>query len=234
MKGLAILTFTAALAASSANAQILLTDNFNTENGGASSLNYIPFANWTVVGQVDLVAQGFAGIGCVGGSGACVDLDGSGGPGKLVGKTAFSFSSGEIFRISFDISGNQRGSASDVFELGLNFGAGATVGPVVGTGGLSSFTGAGPGIAGSISYSVALNAGDPFSTWSLQFLAQSAGTVRYSLGTTSGDNIGPVLDNVVVQRVTPQAVVPEPSTWAMVAFGLGGLGVAARRRVRKV
>jgi hypothetical protein len=43
-----------------------------------------------------------------------------------------------------------------------------------------------------------------------------------------GDNIDVILDNVSVAPV-----VPEPSTWAMMAIGFVGLGLAARHAARK-
>jgi len=232
MKRIGLLVVAAAIATSSANAQILLSDNFNGENAGASALNFSSFLNWNVVGQVDLVAQGSFGLNCAGGVGSCVDLDGTSGPGRLVSKTAFTFATGDAMRISFDLSGNQGRGAFDVFQLGLNFGSGATLGPIVGTGGLSVFTGAPPdGPAVSLTYGIRVNSGDPFSTWSLQFTAATSGSVTYSLGTTSSDDFGPILDNVVVQRFGT-TTVPEPSTWALMAFGMGAMGLVARRRTR--
>ncbi|MBS3960497.1 MAG: PEP-CTERM sorting domain-containing protein [Sandarakinorhabdus sp.] len=44
------------------------------------------------------------------------------------------------------------------------------------------------------------------------------------MGTTSNDNIGPILDNVLVTQV------PEPATWAMLIAGFGLVGFAMRRR----
>jgi hypothetical protein len=47
--------------------------------------------------------------------------------------------------------------------------------------------------------------------------------------TNSADNIGPIVDNVLVtQRV--QGVIPEPATWAMLITGFGLVGSAMRRR----
>lgn len=233
MKRLLILSLTAALASSPAAAQVLLTENFNSENGGAGQLNYNAFTNWTVGGQVDLVNNGSFGVSCVGATGLCVDLDGSSGPGKILSKQAFAFSSGDVMKISFGISGNQRGAGLDEFFLGLVFGATTTTGAYSGTGGLAGYTGA--GFTAQIqNFEAFISDNTPFSTWSFQFQAISSGTVAYQLGTTSADNAGPIADNIVVEKVVTNTVAPEPSSWAMLAFGLGGLTVAARRRVRKV
>ena len=49
-----------AFMAGSSQAAILLTDNFDGENGGVGSLNYNSFANWNVTGgTVDLIGNGY-------------------------------------------------------------------------------------------------------------------------------------------------------------------------------
>jgi|GEM_PF-2197169 len=73
----------------------------------------------------------------------------------------------------------------------------------------------------------------PFSNWSRSFTAGQAGSLQYEIGTSSADNVGPVLDNVLIERFGAQTVVPEPSTWAMLAFGMSAMGGAARRRARR-
>jgi len=235
MKRLALGCLAVVLASRTASAQILLNDNFNNENGGTTALNYNAFANWSVTGQVDYV-NGFPGISCVGGTGGCIDLDGSSGPGTIRTLSSFSFIAGQTMRITFDLSGNQRGGSDDSWTLALNF-TGAPTGTFSGFGG---FAGVGGGPINNLSLfsSQRLTAPDaPFASYGMDFTAASAGTVRYSIGTTSADNFGPIVDNVVVGRwdgqVLAQDVVPEPSTWAMLAFGLGAMGLVARRRVRE-
>ncbi len=70
----------ATLFATTAQAGVLFQDNFDAEGtSGSSQLNYNAFDNWTVEdGTVDLIADPNQwGIDCVGGTGKCVDLDGS-------------------------------------------------------------------------------------------------------------------------------------------------------------
>lgn len=229
MKRLCLLGLAAMLVAHSATAQILLQDNFNTENGGNSSLNYAGFANWTAIGQVDLVKSGDFGISCAGGVGACVDLDGTSGPGTLRSVQNFAFSAGDLMRITFDISGSQRVGSADQFQLGFNFGGNLQLSSYLGLGGFSAVT-SGPTTLSAFAAAVSINGAAPFVSWGFQFTAAQAGNVRYELGTSSADNIGPILDNILVERVTSRSVVPEPSTWAMLGLGLSALGVAARRR----
>lgn len=213
----------AALSAASAQAQTttLLNDNFNSEFGGLSKLNYTGFANWDVTGQVDLVKGGDYSITC---GGSCIDLDGSSGPGALRTKIAYSFAAGDVMKISFDVGGSQRVSgASDNFTFGMVFG---TVTNIAGCSSVLLGCVSGSGISAFSSGST-INSAAVFSTRSLEFTAGTAGTVTYSFGTTSADNIGPLLDNVLITRTS---TVPEPSTWALMIAGLGALGVAAKRR----
>jgi hypothetical protein len=100
------------------NAQLLLSDNFNTENGGVGQLNYNNFANWTIAnsgsgGTVDLIGNGFFDF--YPGNGLYVDLLGSGNgtPGLLQSK-AFSFVPGVTYTLSFDLAGSARGVDNDV------------------------------------------------------------------------------------------------------------------------
>ncbi len=217
-----------ALSAQTAQAQ-LFTDNFNSENGGNSSLNYNRFANWTVQGQVDLVRSGDFGITCFG---TCVDLDGSSGPGALVSKRSYAFNSGDMLTFSFDVSGNQRGGSSDELFLALEFGQGASLASYTGTGGFSSYSNSVPGgfTLGSIAFGQTIAPSDPFSTWSMSFVAAGAGSLYYVLSTNSRDNVGPIVDNIVIDQTS--TTVPEPSTWALMAAGLGAMALVARRRTR--
>ena len=55
MKALIAALAVSALSVGAAQAATSLSDNFNSENGGNSSLNYSGFANWDVIGAVDVV-----------------------------------------------------------------------------------------------------------------------------------------------------------------------------------
>lgn len=81
LRRLAALSTTAAalaLASLPASAAVVFSSSFDAENGCNSALNYAGWSGWTVSnGSVDLVRSGNFGITCRGGSGSCVDLDGS-------------------------------------------------------------------------------------------------------------------------------------------------------------
>lgn len=234
MKRLTLLTV-ALLAATSAQAQTtLLSDSFDTENGGNSASNFTGFANWNVTGgTVDIIRGGTNGIFCFGGGGSCVDIDGSSSQGgTLTTKTAFSFSAGERVVITFMASGSQRTTASDLLQLNLNFSTPTTFASYAAN--LAGvISGGGPTAVGN-TFSTGRNLpGDTaFGMWSFEFLASNAGTFTFALSTTSADNIGPVIDDVRIVRFdgTNPSVVPEPSTYALMITGLTLLGAAARRK----
>lgn len=109
---------TATLFTLTANAGVIFEDNFDSEVPdvlvqSGSDTNYTSFTNWTVTsGTVDLVANGDFGLSCAGNTGKCVDLDGSSRNAGTFQSTALTLDPG-TYTLSFDISGNQRGSADD-------------------------------------------------------------------------------------------------------------------------
>jgi hypothetical protein len=211
---------------------VLLTDNFNSENGGNSALNYAGLANWNVTGQVDLVKSGDFGITCQGGTGACVDLDGSSGPGRITTKNFLSFGAGDRVRFQFGQSGNQRVAGTDQLGFAADFLAPTSVSSR--SWDVGGFVGSAGPFANLATITITKNDYAWDAAWStgfFEFDAASAGSVRFSLFTNSGDNVGPIIDNVLVTRA-PATVVPEPSTYALMATGLAGLAAVARRRRR--
>ena len=221
----------AMFATSTAGAQTLLVDTFDAENGGSTALNYASFTNWIVNGTVDVVRNGDFGIQCFGNTGSCVDLDGSQDTaGKLVSNTSFSFNAGDLVGISFMASGSQRGSASDLLQFMLNFSGSTTFSSYAGNFGGALTSGGtlavGTGYVGQNS----LAGTSAWAPWTFQFIAANSGSFILSIGTTSADNVGPLIDDVSVGVSSVNNVVPEPSTWALMLGGLGVLGLAARRR----
>jgi hypothetical protein len=222
----------AAAIASPASATIVLSDNFDAENGGATALNYTGFANWTVppflgpASAVDIVngANNPYGISC---SGICVDLDGSTGTGGLIAtRNFYSFSAGDRVTLSVDISGNQRGGVES-YILGALFAGAYDIFDLTITDPFGSFNfgpAAGPG--GSILVGDQIPFDRPFGRYSLSFRALAGGAVSSGIGTDSMDNIGPLIDNVVLDITA----VPEPASWAMMIAGFVLTGGAMRRR----
>lgn len=227
-KRMLALTLGLVLGATQASAQtVMLQDNFNGENGGTTSaLNYNAFANWNVSGQVDVVRSGQFGITC---NGMCVDLDGSSGPGALKSKLLYSFSAGEVVSFRAFVSGSQRSSAADNFSMRFNFADGVSVADATAdeAGQLYNFGGFGP--TTSWEHTFAPLAGtSAFAWYGVSFTALNAGSVSFELKTNSGDNIGPIVDEMIAQR--SGVAVPEPSTIALLTMGFVLLGAAARRK----
>lgn len=207
-------------AAGSASATVLFSDNFDAHPTGLNA----SLAGWTVNGKVDVVEDGSYSISC---SGKCVDLDGTPGPGSI-STDWIAFSAGQKITLSYDLSGNQRNQSADFFRFDFSF---ENLTDIQALTTLSGFPGA-PFVMGDYSgieniyneYDVA--GGQAFITYSLSFTPLQSGRFQLKFATTSGDNIGPVLDNVLVS----QAAVPEPATWAMLILGFGLVGAASRRR----
>jgi len=220
------------LAAGAAQAAVVFSDNFDTEGGGATVLNYGTaignFANWTVSeGTVDVV---FSGDYSTEGGGVYVDLDGStSNAGIITSIQSFAVTAGQQVTLEWDIAGNMRDccDANDDF-----FGAFVFAGPTsingyqsFGAWGVSSGTDYSNIIGISSSTGVAQNS--PWQHYGLSFVAASAGTFQIQFGNrNSFDNIGPLLDNVQLSV----GAVPEPATWAMMIMGFGLAGAVLRRR----
>jgi hypothetical protein len=212
----------AAFVASAAPSQatVLFADNFDSYTPALTVTALAP--DWTITGNIDLVGQvNPFGIGSC--PGVCADLDGTTGPGNMT-TSAIAFAAGKAITVSFDVSGNQRGGGDDDFIASVSFvpanggSAGAYSGP-------AAFTSTGfIDMLNGTPYVETISSGRPFLTYSYWFTPVIAGTFTMSFGTTSADNIGPILDNVLVTQV------PEPASWAMMILGLGLVGVASRRR----
>ena len=224
-----LLAAAAAALASPASAAIVYSNDFDAENGGNTALNYNGFNGLTVTdGTVDLVRSGDFGISCAGGTGSCVDLDGSTSNAGLTSSGSFAFNAGDRVALSYLFSGNQRGGATDFFRTRFNF-----TSPIAGaTFGSESTT------FGSVNYGTFYNVPafrlDIFNIppsfgmtdMEFYFIAGSAGSVSFSFEDFGNDNVGVIIDSVALDITA----VPEPSTWAMLILGFGVIGAAARRR----
>jgi hypothetical protein len=212
----------AAVTASGASAAVLFSQDFNALPQGIPALSVPGFTITT--GTVDVVTSGNFGITCIGNTGACLDIDGSPGPGAL-STTPIAFASGKRVTVSFDVSGNQRVETADIFQFSFGFGAPTDmlnfqcisgITPCA-SGNFFNFVSSGvfgpniPGLSG-------------WQTYAFSFVPGQAGTIQLNFSSPSTDNIGPLLDNVLVSQV------PEPASWALLIAGFGLTGAVMRRR----
>lgn len=221
-------------AASRAGATTIFNDNFDEELIPAGStwiMNDNSFTNFNVVGggTVDLLTAGnpfgLTGSG-TNSSGNFVDLDGSTDHGGfLQTKQAFSFNAGDTVTLSVDVGGNER-SGTDGLFAGFQF-AGAPAITNLTASGLGNFTMANDQILGTAQ----LASTAPFQTYSISFTAISAGSINALVGTDSADNVGPLLDHVILSDLS--TAVPEPAAWAFLITGFGAIGALMRRDRRR-
>lgn len=179
-KLLKLLALTALCFAPASYAALLssLNDGFEGEGQPSSVLNYNSFVNWDVTnGTVDLIQNGNQwGIVCSTGS-FCVDLDGSSGDaGILTSKDGFSAGK---YKVSFDLSGNQRSGPFDT--VSVLFGAGSLLNQLI------------------------LDWDENWHTYS--FLVDLVDGDKLSFRNFGGDNVGAILDNVRVSAVPIPAAV---------------------------
>lgn len=196
--------------AQTSHAVPLLSDNFDTDNNAVTALDFTNFNNWTVDnGTVDYIQSGFGNVICVGGTGGCVDSDGSqGNAGRLVSIDTFNIPAGTFFTISLDVSGNQRGQLPDTLDVGLADASTLVPIPLL-------FTTC-PRVDTA-----------PFTNCGLT-AAALGGSVRAFIEGAGGDNYGAVFDNFLLDSQT--APVPEPGSLALLGIGLAGLGLARQRK----
>jgi hypothetical protein len=189
------------LGSSLTHAATIFSDNFDTYV--PDQLNWVPpgSSGWTVIdGTIDLHGAGGS-YDVLPGNGSYVDLDGSSLDSGLF-STNLNLIGGEMYRLSFDLGGSQRGNRSETVEV--NF--------------------------GSTTSSYVINVTDSFSTYTLEFTPGSDGAYSLSYLNVGGDNRGAFLDNVSVSSgPVPASSVPEPATYAMLLSGLGIMGLMARR-----
>jgi hypothetical protein len=180
-------------------ATTIFSDNFNAENGGGGVLNYNSFTNWSVSGgTVDLIGSpGFFDF--FPQNGLYVDLDGTSFLAGTLTSIGIPVTPGSYI-LSFLLAGSQRGDFNTVH---VNI-----------SGGLASST-----------YS--LNSATPLTIETMSFTVLAPTTINLSFHNEGGDNIGLILDNVNLNRVS--GVPDSGSTIVFLAIGMFALGLMGRK-----
>lgn len=181
-------------------------DDFNSIT--TSQINTPPTGWTTVFGTVDSIRSGDFGITCFGGSGGCVDLDGSTNQsGPFITSGTFNLVAGHTYQLSAEVSGNQRGAVANnlIFGFSDTFNVPLAAQTILG-----------------------IASGSPFTLYSVLFTPTTAATAEVFFYDILGtNNVGPILDNV---SVTDTAVPLPAAAWLMLS-GLVALGAVARRRI---
>jgi len=165
-------------------------------NADTLGLNYTGFVNGWTVSDGTVDLIGTGFFDLHPGNGNYVDLDGSTSNAGVLTQS-LSLTAGVTYTASFSLGGSNRG---DTNLVDVMFGTS-----------LSNFT---------------LLSADPLATQSISFTPGSDGTSTLSFSNGGGDNLGAILDNVMVS--TP--AIPEPETYALMLAGLGLMAAVARRR----
>jgi hypothetical protein len=188
-----------ALIATQCFAAVIFHDTFDASLPATQLNADIP--NWTESnGTIDYIKDIDFGIRCLGNAGGCVDLDGStGDAGDLMTSAPISLLAGYNYTLSYYLAGNQRNGPSDTLNV--------------------SFAGQ------TNSHTLASNA--PWTAYSITVAPVANASTAVLFSHVGGDNIGIILDSVVVEQT-----VPEPSSIAL--FGAGGLAIAFLRRRARV
>lgn len=202
--GLAAVTLASLAAAHPASAQALLTDTFNSENGGGGQLNYTGFANFNA-SNIDLIGNGY--FDYIPGNGLYVDLSGNSG-GSITSKTSYTLAPG-TYELRFDLGNPDRG--------GYNVAANSTT---VTFGSVYSRT-------------FQIPVADSFTTFTEDFTVSSATTGYLSFAENNPTPTGDYLDNVSLTKVNapvPEASTTV-SLGLLLALGLSGVLIARKKRV---
>lgn len=203
-------------------AATVFSDDFSAD---AKDTRVTKLQNFSVTGNVDIVANGTFQIKTPGGK--VVDLDGTRGAGTITSKSSFKFDAGDVVTLAMLVSGAQRSGKDDDLFVKFSFAAAVDVFDWMGSGYFADVKSVGSKLEMSAMLT-GFKSDNPFALSSLSFRAGNSGSLKFSIGTRSTDNKGPLLAGVSLD-ITPTPI-PVPAGGALLLLGLGLLGAMRRKR----
>jgi len=186
----------AAVTGAASAATVVFSDNFDANAGG---LNTTP-SGWALDGgSVDIIPIGSDFVWY--GSGQYIDMNGSTGFAGSI-STSFATVAGYSYNLSFGLGYNNGSGTNEMLSYSVG------------------------NLAGVVDLSTQILQVGVLQTLSFDFVALSnLSILKFAdVGSTPGDNGGPILDNVVA------TVVPLPAAASLLLAALGGLAMLRRRR----
>ena len=187
----------------SSKAAFVFLENFDSYD---TQTNWPGAGGWTVSdGSVDVIGNNPAYWNLLPGNGNYIDMDGSTNDAGKITSADIDLAPGD-YVLYFDYAGNHRNGAADTMIVTVN------------------------GVTGASTTITNILATTPLTTGSIAFSITSATTVTISFEGLGGDKVGNLLDNVALDAVGGENVVPAPGAVFLGSFGIGIISWLRRRK----
>lgn len=204
MKCMALSAAILAATLGTAQAATVFFDDFEANGLGTPNVNLTQnVANWTVTtGTVDVIGTDYFQWY---GTGRYLDMNGSSGAPGRIEQTIGGLTAGKKYTLSFNYGYNQNSGSNEQLSFGIGNLAGAL---------------------NPADFALVLGTTFNLATYTFKATGSTQSLFFADTGATTGDNGGPILDNVRVD-VAP---IPLPAAAPLLIAGLGALAMVRRRR----